>query len=126
MLKGLQFLYQYLSRSYVAGICKLQSSTVSLHQYDKSPLMVAGECHANITINQHVLQATFVVVDVQNQLPLFGRNWIALLQFDVSTLMNQATQIHQTSENPLAAGILVEFSDVFKTNWVYSKELKLN
>ena len=28
--------------------------------------------------------------------------------------MNQATQIHQTSENPLAAGILVEFSDVFK------------
>ena len=58
----------------LVDVCKLQSSTVSLHKYDKSPLMVAGECHAKITINHHVLQATFVVVDAQNQLPLFGRD----------------------------------------------------
>jgi len=98
----------------LACVCKLQSSTVSLYQYDKSPLVVAGECYAKITINQCVIQATFVVVDVQKQPPLLGRDWMALLQFDVSTLMNQATQIHHNSKDILATGIMVEFSDVFK------------
>ena len=29
----------------LAGLCKLQSSTVSLHQYDNSPLMVSCKNH---------------------------------------------------------------------------------
>ena len=72
----------------LAGVCKLQSSIVSLQQYDKTPLIVAGECFSQITINQCVIQATFVVVDVHSQLPLLGRDWMAFLQFDMSTLIN--------------------------------------
>ena len=35
----------------LANACKLLPSTVSLHQYDHSPLMTIGECHANIEFN---------------------------------------------------------------------------
>ena len=103
-----------LFKQKLAGVCKLQSSTVSLQQYDKTPLIVAGECSSQITINQCVIQATFVVADVHSQLPLLGRDWMALLQFDVSTLINQATQIHHMSGTTLVTDIMAEFSDVFK------------
>ena len=75
---------------------------------------MAGECSSQITINQYVIQATFVVVDVHSQLPLLGRDWMALLQFDVSTLIDQATQIHHMSGTTLATDVMAEFSDVFK------------
>ena len=45
-------------------------SLVSLYQYDKSPLIVAGECQATIKINDCTISAVFVVVDVKKQLPL--------------------------------------------------------
>ena len=39
---------------------------------------------------------------------------MALLQFDVSTLINQATQIHHESGTTPATEIVAKFSDVFK------------
>ena len=63
----------------LADVCTLQPSDISLHQYDKSPLTIAGECQAKVNINNHVIQATFVVVDVDEQLPLLGRGWMSLL-----------------------------------------------
>ena len=108
----------------LAGVCKLQSSTVSLQQYNKTPLIVVGECSSQITINQCVIQATFVVVDVHNQLPFLGRDWMALLQFDVSTLINQASQIHHMSGTTLATDIMANLLMFLKINWVFSRELK--
>ena len=110
----------------LAGACKLQPSNVALHQYDKSSLLVAGECHAKITINQHVLQAIFVVVDVQKQLPLLGRDWMNMLQFDISALMKQATQIHHTSESILTVGLMVEFADAFQGELGVLKGIEAN
>ena len=37
-----------------------------------------------------------------------------ILQFDVSAMMKQATQIHHTSESTLMAGLMSEFADVFR------------
>ena len=87
----------------LVDVCELQSSSISLHQYDKSPLTIAGECHTTVKINHQVIQATFVVVEVEKQLLLLGRDWMALLQFDVVTLTEQATQVHHTSEDTMAA-----------------------
>ena len=110
----------------LAGVCKLQPSTVSLQQYDKTPLVVAGECYSHVSINQYVIQTTFVVVYVHNQLPLLGRDWMAELQFDVSRLINQATQIHHTSEAILATQVLTEFSDIFKDELGVLKGIEAN
>ena len=71
----------------LADVCKLQPSGISLHQYDKSPLTIAGECQAKVTINNRFIYATFVVVDVEGQLPLMGRDWMSLLQFDMVALI---------------------------------------
>ena len=113
-----------LFKQKLAGVCKLQSSTFSLQQYDKTPLIVVGECSSQITINQCVIQATFVVVDVHSQLPLLGRDWMALLQFDVSTLINQASQIHHMSGTTLATDIMANLLMFLKINWVFLRELK--
>ena len=107
-------------------MCKLQSSTVSLQQYDKTPLIVAGVCSSQITINQCVIQATLVVVDVHSQLPLLGRDWMALLQFDVSTLINQVSQIHHMSGTTLATDIMAKSSDIFKDQLGVLKGIEAN
>ena len=54
------------------------------------------------------------MVDVEGQLPLMGRDWMSLLQFDVVALMKQMTQVHQISEDTMATEIMIEFADVFK------------
>jgi len=87
---------------------------VSLYQYDKSPLSVSGECQANVKINHRVILATFVVVDVKKQFPLLGRDWMALLQFDVVHLMDQATQVHLNSADNSSLEVVADFADVFK------------
>ena len=92
-------------------MCQLQPSTVSLQQYDKTPLSISGECQATVKINDRVIQAKFVVVEVEQQLTLLGRDWLTLLQFDVVTLMEQVTQVHYTSET---TNLLTEFAEVFK------------
>ena len=81
----------------LSSVCKLRPSRVSLYQYDKSPLTIAGESKTTVRINNRVISATFVVVDVQKQFPLLGRDWMALLNFDLISLMTQATTIHQTT-----------------------------
>ena len=103
-----------LFKQKLAGVCMLQSSTVSLQQYDKTPLIVVGKCFSQITINQCVIQVTSVVGDVHSQLLLLGRDWIDLLQLNVSTLINQATQNHHVSGTTPATEIMAEFSDGFE------------
>ena len=58
--------------------CRLQPSTVSLQQYDKTPLSISGECQATVKINDRVIQAKFVVVEIEQQLPLLGRDWMTV------------------------------------------------
>ena len=100
----------------LADVCTLQPSDISLHQYDKSPLTIAGECQAKVNINNRVIHATFVVVDVDEQLPLLGRDWMSLLQFDVVNLLELVThdQVHHTSVDTMTNEIMTEFADVFK------------
>ena len=66
----------------------------------------------------------FVVVDVHNQLPLLGRNWWTLLQFDMGTLINQAAQIHHMSEVTLTIEILTKFLMILKINYVSLSKVK--
>ena len=94
----------------LSGVCKLKPSRVSLYQYDKSPLTIAGECQATVRINSCVISAVFVVVDVQKQFPLLGRDWMALLNFD---LMTQTTAIHQTTADVVKNYLMEEFAEVF-------------
>ena len=56
---------------------KLEPSAVSLHQYDGTPLSVQGEIMLNVQKGEQNLVGRFVVVDnVNNQLPLLGRDWL--------------------------------------------------
>ena len=98
----------------LSGVCKLKPSRVSLYQYDKSPLTIAGECQATVRINSRVISAVFVVVDVQKQFPLLGRDWMALLNFDLISLMTQATAIHQTTADVVKNDLMEEFAEVFQ------------
>ena len=63
-----------LFKQTLVDVCKLKPSRVSLYQYDKSPLTIVGECQTTVRINSRVISATFIVVDVQKQFPLLGRN----------------------------------------------------
>jgi len=69
-------------------ICNLMPMSVSLRQYDQSPLDVKGECQAEITINNKAFRGSFIVVDVATHYPLFGRDWMYLLGFDVTEQSN--------------------------------------
>ena len=73
-----------------------------------------GEYQAKVKINNRVIHTTFVVIDIEKQLPLLGRDWMSLLQFDVTALMERVTQLHHTSEDTMATEIITEFTDVFK------------
>ena len=98
----------------LSGVCKLRPSRVSLYQYDKSPLTIAGECQATVRINSRVISAVFVVVDVQKQFPLLGRDWMMMLNFDLISLMTQATTIHQTTVDVVKNDLMEEFAEVFQ------------
>ena len=69
---------------------------------------------AKVNINSRVIHTAFVVVDVEKQLTLLGRDWMSLLQFDITALMERVTQLHHTSEDTMATEIIAEFADVFK------------
>ena len=92
----------------------MKPSRVSLYQYDKSPLTIAGECQATVRINSRVISVVFIVVDVQKQCPLLGRAWMALLNFDVISLMTQATTIHQTTAYVVKNDLIEEFAELFR------------
>jgi len=62
---------------------KLEPSTVSLHQYDGTPLSVRGEIMPNVKKRQQNLSGRFVVVDhVKGQLPLLGRDWLSRVRLE--------------------------------------------
>ena len=105
----------------LSDVCQLQPSAVSLQQYDKTPLTISGECQVTVKINDRVIQAKFVVVKVEQQLPLLGRDWMKLLQFDVVTLMEQVTQVHYSSET---TNLFTEFTDVFKEELGLLKDIQ--
>ena len=63
---------------YLTSACELRPTSVTLYQYDKSPLVVKGECHTSVQVNEPVIVATFIVVDAEAQYPLFGRDWMSL------------------------------------------------
>lgn len=98
----------------LAGVCKVKPSKVSLYQYDKSPLTIAGECQATVKINSRVISAVFVV-DVQKQFPLLGRDWMALLDFDLIALLTQTTAIHQNTADVVKTDLIKEFAEVFQS-----------
>ena len=101
---------------------------ISLHQYDKSPLTIAGEFQANVKINRRVIQTNFVVVEVEKQLPLLGIDLMTLLQFDVVTQIEQVTQVHHTAklEDTMANKIMIEFADVFNDELGLLKGIQTN
>ena len=72
----------------------LRPSSVKVHQYDQSPLVVKGEYTATVQIYDRVIDATFTVVDVSTLYSLLGRDWMYLLGVDVSRLIQTAAQIH--------------------------------
>jgi len=73
---------------------KLVETSVTLHQYNQLPLAVKGECHATVEVNGCVFEAVFIVVNVSTQYPLFGRDWMSRIGFDVTALLREATQVH--------------------------------
>ena len=58
----------------LVDVCHLTSTTVTLHQYDQSPLTVKCQCFAKEKVNERVFEAAFIVVEVSTQYPLFGRD----------------------------------------------------
>ena len=109
----------------LSSACELRPTSVTLYQYDTSPLVVKGECHASVQVNEQVIAATFIVVDAKAQYPLFGRNWMSLLGINVSFLILQATQVHSTVERPSTHNsLLAEYADVFKEKLGVLKEIE--
>ena len=101
----------------LANVCKLVPSSVKLHQYDQSPLTVKGECKVKVRVNECVIDATFVVVDVLTCYPLFGRDWMLLLGFDLPILIKEATQVHNMYNGTGFSSpeqLFMEYSEVFK------------
>ena len=101
----------------LSGACKLKPCRVSFNQYDKSPLSIAGECQATVRINSRVILAVFIVVDVQKQFPLLGRDWMALLNFDLISLMTQAIAIHQTTADVVKNDLMEGLQRCFRMSW---------
>ena len=58
----------------LAGVCKLVPTDVTLNQYDKSPLMIKGQYKVTVQIIGQKICATLILVDMKNQISLFGRD----------------------------------------------------
>ena len=68
---------------------KLEPSGVSLHQYDGTPLSVWGEIILNVQKAEQNLVGRFVVVDnVNNQLPLLGRDWLGRVRLNWTKILS--------------------------------------
>ena len=79
---------------FLSFACELRPTSVTLYQYDKTPLVVKGECQATVQVNKRVINAIFIVVEAEAQYPLFGRDWMSLLGINVSSLIFQVIQVH--------------------------------
>ena len=93
------------------GHVKLQPSTVKLHQYDGTPLSVKLEIEITIHKGQQTQKGTFVLVDnVDGQLPLPGRDWLAKIRLNWSELLDMSRSVHKVG----IQSVKEEFADVFK------------
>ena len=52
-----------LFQNHLSAACSLVPSTVTMRQYDQTPLVVKGECQVNVQVNDCEIQVTFIVVD---------------------------------------------------------------
>ena len=66
---------------------------VTLYQYDKSSLMIKGQCKVTVKVLGQKICAT-LMVDVKTQIPIFGRDWM------VSFWSNLPIIRDYLSENP--------------------------
>ena len=99
----------------LAGVCKLVPTDVTLYQYDKSPLMIKGQCKVTVQVLDQKICATLMVVDVKNQIPLFGRDWMVSFGLNLPTILNHTLQVsHVTSNTTVIQSLMSEFSVVFK------------
>ena len=90
---------------------KLEPSTISLHQYDSTPLSVRGEITLTVQKADQNLLGRFVVVDnVRNQLPLLGRDWLQRVKLDWTRLFSGIQSINAVNVELIRE----EFPDVFK------------
>ena len=89
----------------LAGVCKLVPTDVTLYQYDTSPLMIKGQCKVTVQVLDQKICATLMVVDVKNQIPLFGRDWMVSFGLNLPTILNHTLQVsHVTSTGAKKAG----------------------
>ena len=75
-----------------------------------------------------MFEVTFIIVDVSTQYPLFGRDWMSLLEFDVSALIQEATQVCSTSKLKKLSqqNICVVNMPIFsRKTWEYCRGLRL-
>ena len=92
---------------------KLEPSTISLRQYDGTPLSVRGEITLKVQKAEQSLSGRFVVVDnVRNQLPLLGRDWLRRVRLDWTNLLS-GTQMKSINMVNVES-IREEFPEVFK------------
>jgi len=82
----------------IATACCLMPTSVTLHQYDQSLLDVKGECQAEMIINDKVISASFIVVDVSTRYPfLEGTGWACWTLMPPSYLGKQQPLDHSVS-----------------------------
>ena len=63
----------------LAGVCKLVPTDVTLYQYDKSPLMIKGQCKVTVQVLDQKICATLMVVDVKTRFPYLAEiGWYPL------------------------------------------------
>ena len=102
---------------------KLEPSTISLRQYDGTPLLVRGEITLNVQKAEQNLSGRFVVVDnVRNQLLLLGRDWLRRVRLDWTRLFSgmQLKSINVVN----VESIREEFPDIFKEELAMLKGLE--
>ena len=104
-----------LFQAKLAGVCKLMPTNVALYQYDKSHLKIKGQCKVTVQVLGRKIVTTLIVVDVNHQVPLFGRDWMVSFGLDLPTIFKQTLQVcHAISSNTVIESFVSEFRDVFK------------
>ena len=92
---------------------------LTFHQYDHSPLKVEGESSVEIELNGRKIDAMFIVVDITEKFPLFGRDWLRKLGIDLTVLIPQLVSSSHSITQSETDQLLAEYSDVV------SKKLRL-
>ena len=97
----------------LASVCQLSPSSINLHQYDHSPLIVDGESFVEVQLHSRKIEASFIVVDISGKYPLLGRDWLHKFGIDLASLMPQLVNNSYSINQSETEELLAEFSDVF-------------